>query len=58
MKKLLLLELIVTSGLTAFLLWHWVQLIPRVLETFQPVVTAVWPRRREIEELHEGLEIR
>ena len=51
--KSLLLDLIVTSGVTAVLLWHWASLIPRVMAAVQPVAAAVWQRRREIEELEE-----
>jgi len=57
--KSLLLDLIVTSGVTAVLLWHWSALIPRVMAAVQPVAAAVWQRRREIDELEErGVEVR
>jgi len=57
--KSLLLDLIVTSGVTAFVLWHWSSLLPRVFAAVQPVAAAVWQRRREIEELQErGVEVR
>lgn len=51
--KHLVLDLIVTSGVTAFLIWHWSQLIPRVMAAVQPVAAAAWQRRREIEELND-----
>ena len=56
--KNLLLDIIVTSGVTAFLLWHWSHLLPRVIAAVQPVAAAVWLKRREIEELQEGLDLR
>lgn len=57
--KSLLLDLIVTSGITALIVWHWSALIPRVLAAVQPVAAAVWRQRREIEELQDaGLETR
>ena len=52
--KHLLLDLIVTSGITGFLIWHWSALIPRVLAAVQPVAAAVWRQRREIEELQDA----
>lgn len=51
--KNLLLDLIVTSGVTAFTLWHWSHLLPRVMAAVQPVAAAVWRQRREIEELQQ-----
>jgi len=57
--KHLLLDLIVTSGITALIVWHWSALLPRVLAAVQPVAAAVWRQRREIEELQDaGLETR
>jgi len=57
--KSLLLDLIVTSGVTAVLVWHWSSLLPRVMAAVQPVAAAVWQRRREIDELQErGVEVR
>ena len=57
--KSLLLDLIVTSGITALIVWHWSALLPRVLAAVQPVAAAVWRQRREIEELQDaGLETR
>jgi hypothetical protein len=43
--KNLLLDLIVTSGVTAFVLWHWPALLPRVMAAVQPVAAAVWRQR-------------
>ena len=57
--KTLLLDVILTSGITALLVWHWSQLLPRVMAAVQPVAAAVWQKRREIEQLQEqGIEIR
>jgi len=57
--KSLALDLIVTSGITALIVWHWSALIPRVLAAVQPVAAAVWRQRREMEELQDaGLETR
>ena len=52
--KSLLLDLIVTSGVTAFVLWHWSSLLPRVFAAVQPVAAAVWRQRLEIEEMQES----
>jgi len=34
-------------------IWRWTALLPRVLRAVQPVATAVFERRREIEALQE-----
>lgn len=47
-------DLIVTSGITGVLIWHWSALIPRVLVAVQPVAAAVWRQRPVIEELQES----
>jgi hypothetical protein len=57
--KNLLLEILVTSAVTGFVIWRWTALLPRVMRAVQPVAAAVWERRREIEELQErGVEVR
>jgi DNA repair photolyase len=57
--KNLLLEILVTSAVTGFVIWRWSMLLPRVMRAVQPVASAVWERRREIEELQErGVEVR
>ena len=51
--KSLLLEVMLTSAVTGFVLWRWSMLVPRVMRAVQPVATAVFDRRREMEELQE-----
>jgi len=51
--KSLLLEILMTSAVTGFVIWRWTALLPRVLRAVQPVATAVFERRREIEALQE-----
>jgi hypothetical protein len=51
--KSLLLEILMTSAVTGFVIWRWTALLPRVLRAVQPVATAVFERRREMEELQE-----
>jgi hypothetical protein len=51
--KHLLLDILLTSAVTGFVLWRWSALLPRVLRAVQPVASAVFERRREIEALQE-----
>ena len=51
--KSLLLEILVTSAVTGFVIWRWTALLPRVMRAVQPVAAAVWDRRREMEALQE-----
>jgi hypothetical protein len=51
--KSLLLEILMTSAVTGFVVWRWTALLPRVLRAVQPVASAVWERRREMESLQE-----
>ena len=54
--KNLLLDLLVTSGVTAALVWHWSSLLPRVLAAVRPVAQAVMERRRMYDEIEEAVE--
>jgi hypothetical protein len=51
--KNLLLDILLTSAVTGFVLWRWSMLLPRVLRAVQPVASAVFERRRQIEALQE-----
>jgi hypothetical protein len=51
--KPLLLEIMLTSAVTGFILWRWSMLIPRVMQAIQPVAASVFERRREMEALQE-----
>jgi len=51
--KSLLLDIMLTSAVTGFVIWRWTALLPRVLRAVQPVATAVFDRRREMEALQE-----
>ena len=51
--KSLMLDILLTSAVTGFVIWRWSALIPRVMRTVQPVASAVFERRREIEALQE-----
>jgi hypothetical protein len=51
--KNLLLDILLTSAVTGFVIWRWSMVLPRVLRAVQPVATAVFERRRELEELQE-----
>jgi len=51
--KHLLLDILLTSAVTGFVLWRWSMLLPRVLRAVQPVASAVFERRREIKALQE-----
>jgi hypothetical protein len=48
--KNLLLETLLTLGITGFCLWRWTVLLPRVVAAIQPVANLVLQRRRETEE--------
>jgi hypothetical protein len=51
--KSLLLDIMLTSAVTGFVIWRWSALLPRVLRAVQPVATAVFDRRREMEAIQE-----
>ena len=51
--KNLLLDILLTSAVTGFCLWRWSMVLPRVLRAVQPVATAVFERRRQMEALQE-----
>jgi hypothetical protein len=51
--KNLLLDILLTSAVTGFVIWRWSMVLPRVLRAVQPVATAVFERRRELDELQE-----
>lgn len=51
--KSLLLEIMLTSAVTGFVLWRWSMLVPRVMRAIQPVAASVFERRREMNELQE-----
>jgi hypothetical protein len=51
--KSLMLDILLTSAVTGFVLWRWSTLLPRVMGAVQPVAAAVFERRREIEALQE-----
>jgi hypothetical protein len=51
--KSLLLEVMLTSAVTGFVLWRWSMLVPRVMRAVQPVATAVFDRRREMDAIQE-----
>ena len=51
--KSLMLDILLTSAVTGFVIWRWSSLIPRVMRAVQPVASAVFDRRREIEALQE-----
>jgi DNA repair photolyase len=51
--KSLLLDILLTSAVTGFVIWRWSMLVPRVMRAVQPVASAVFERRREMDELQE-----
>jgi hypothetical protein len=51
--KNLMLDILLTSAVTGFVIWRWSALLPRVMRAIQPVATAVFERRRELDELQE-----
>jgi hypothetical protein len=51
--KSLLLDILLTSAVTGFVLWRWSMLVPRIMKAAQPVAASVMERRREIEQLQE-----
>jgi hypothetical protein len=51
--KSLLLEVMLTSAVTGFVIWRWSALVPRVMRAVQPVAEAVFDRRREMEATQE-----
>ena len=51
--KSLMLDIMLTSAVTGFVIWRWSSLLPRVMRAVQPVASAVWERRREMEALQE-----
>jgi len=51
--KSLLLDIMLTSAVTGFCLWRWSVVLPRVMRAVQPVASAVFERRREMEALQE-----
>jgi hypothetical protein len=51
--KNLLLDILLTSAVTGFVIWRWSMVLPRVLRAVQPVATAVFERRRQMDELQE-----
>ena len=48
--KNLMLEIIMTLGITGFCLWRWTVLLPRVMRAIEPVANVVLQRRRDTEE--------
>ena len=51
--KSLLLDILLTSAVTGFVIWRWSMVLPRVMRAIQPVATAVFERRRQMEALQE-----
>jgi hypothetical protein len=51
--KSLLLDILLTSAVTGFVLWRWSMIVPRVMQAIQPVAASVFERRREMEALQE-----
>jgi hypothetical protein len=51
--KSLMLDILLTSAVTGFVIWRWSALLPRVMRAVQPVAAVVWERRREMEALTE-----
>ena len=51
--KSLILDILLTSAVTGFVIWRWSTLLPRVMRAVQPVAAAVFERRREMDELQE-----
>ena len=51
--KNLLLDIMLTSAVTGFVIWRWTSLLPRVLRAVQPVASAVFDRRREMDAIQE-----
>jgi hypothetical protein len=51
--KSLILDILLTSAVTGFVIWRWSMVLPRVLRAVQPVATAVFERRRQMDELQE-----
>ena len=51
--KNLLLDILLTSAVTGFVIWRWSMVLPRVMRAIQPVATAVFERRRQMDELQE-----
>jgi hypothetical protein len=51
--KSLMLDILLTSAVTGFVLWRWSMLLPRVMRAVQPVAASVFERRREMEALQE-----
>jgi len=54
--KHLMLDILLTAGLTGFVLWRWSMLLPRVLRAVQPVASQVFEKQRELNELQELLD--
>ena len=51
--KSLVLDILLTSAVTGFVIWRWSMVLPRVMRAIQPVATAVFERRRQMDELQE-----
>jgi len=51
--KSLLLDILLTSAVTGFVIWRWSMVLPRVMRAIQPVATAVFERRRQMDGLQE-----
>jgi len=51
--KSLMLDILLTSAVTGFVIWRWSMVLPRVMRAIQPVATAVFERRRQMDELQE-----
>jgi hypothetical protein len=51
--KSLLLDILLTSAVTGFVIWRWSSLVPRVMRAVQPVAAMVIERRREMESIQE-----
>jgi hypothetical protein len=51
--KSLLLDILLTSAVTGFILWRWALLLPRVMKAVQPVAAAAFERQREIDTLQD-----
>ena len=51
--KSLLLDILLTSAVTGFVIWRWSALVPRVMRAVQPVAAMVIERRREMDAIQE-----
>ena len=47
--KNLLLDILLTAGITGFVVWRWSIILPRVLRAVQPVATQAMQRQQELD---------